>query len=382
MIRPSRKRVNGNARPLPPGGIVLAGGRRIGDGEPCFVVAEIGQNHNGSLELARRLIDAVAGHADAVKFCKRHIPSDLTREAFERPYVGPHSFGPTYGQHREALELRIEQYAELKEYAQQRGLLFFATACDRHSADELEQIGVELYKVASRDLTNLPLIEHLARLGKPLVLSCGMDSLAEIDEAVQTVRQFHDRLVLLQCTSAYPTAYADVQLRVMDALKQRFGTVIGLSDHTPGGMTAVVAAALGAAIIEKHVTLDRALRGTDHAASLTVDEFAAMTRELRNMELALGDGDKRVPASVAASRQRLGRVLVSATAIRAGQVVTPDMLCLKCGGPGLAWRERGQLLGRIARADVPADVVLKAADFAPVTRSLSRRGTESLVVPA
>jgi sialic acid synthase SpsE len=321
------------------------------------------------MALARQLVDAVASHADAVKFCKRHVGSDLTREAYERPYAGPNSFGPTYGRHREALELSIEQYAELKAYAEQRGLLFFATACDRHSVDELEQIGVELYKVASRDLTNLPLLAHLARTGKPLILSCGMDSLVEIGEAIETVRTVHNRLVLLQCTSAYPTPYHDVNLRVMSQLRERFDALVGLSDHTPGGTTAVVAAALGAVVVEKHVTIDRSLPGTDHAASLEVDEFSAMARDIRNMELALGDGIKRVPASVRSARDKLARVLVSAVPLRRGQRVTEAMLCLKSGGPGLSWRERGRIVGCIARCDIPADVVLKEADFAPIEKA-------------
>jgi sialic acid synthase SpsE len=191
-----------------------------------------------------------------------------------------------------------------------------------------------------------------------------MDALAEIADAVETVRAHHDRLVLLQCTSAYPTAYQDVNLRVMSQLRERFGVLVGLSDHTPGGTTAVVGAALGAVIVEKHVTLDRTLRGTDHAASLEVDEFAAMTREIRNMELALGDGVKRVPSSVIAARDKLARVLVSAVPLRRGQRVTEEMICLKSGGPGLAWRQRGRIVGRVALSDIPADVVLKEDDFA------------------
>lgn len=366
MLRNFGEHPQFNTQQPPREAVALAGGRRIGAGEPCFIVAEIGQNHNGCSDLARRLIDGVAGHADAVKFCKRHIASDLTREAYERPYTGPNSFGATYGQHREALELAIEQYAELKTYAEQRGLVFFATACDGRSVEELEGIGVELYKVASRDLTNLPLIEHLAGTGKPLILSCGMDALAEIAEAVDVVRQHHERLVLLQCTSAYPTAYQDVNLRVMSQLRERFGVLVGLSDHTPGGTTAVVSAALGAVVVEKHVTLDRSLRGTDHAASLEVDEFAAMAREIRNMELALGDGVKRVPSSVTAARDKLSRVLVSAVPLRRGQRVTEAMVCLKSGGPGLAWRQRSRIVGRMALSDIPADVVLKEADFVSV----------------
>jgi sialic acid synthase len=343
--------------------IRLSPTRSIGDGEPCLLVAEVGQNHNGDLAIARELIDSVAGHADAVKLCKRHIPSELTREAYDRPYVGPHSFGPTYGRHREFLELSKQQYAQLQAQAEARGLFFFATACDRASVDELEDLDVPLYKVASRDLTNLPLVDYIGRTHKPVVLSCGMDSLIEIAEALDTIRRHHDRIVLLQCTSAYPTAYGDVHLRVLGELRRRFDVLVGLSDHTPGSAVAVAAVALGAAVVEKHVTLDRTLRGTDHACSLEIAELANLSRDLRHVELALGDGVKRLPDAVDAARQKLGRCLVSTRFIPRGACLTEDMLCLKSGGLGLLWRQRGRVLGRVALRDIPADALLNEEDF-------------------
>lgn len=349
------------APPLP--AIRISPTRQIGDGEPCLLVAEVGQNHNGEMILARELIERIAGHADAVKLCKRHIPSELTRAAYDRPYPGPHSFGPTYGAHREFLELSPRQYAELQALAQARDMIFFATACDARSVDDLERLDVPLYKVASRDLTNLPLLDAIGRTHKPVILSCGMDGLVEIAEALDVVRRYHDQIVLLQCTSAYPTEYRDVHLRVLGELRRRFEVHVGLSDHTPGGAVALAAVALGAVVVEKHVTLDRGLRGTDHACSLETHELETLARDIRHVEMALGGSVKRTPPAVDSARQKLGRCLVSTSAIPRGTPLTEDVLCLKSGGLGLLWRQRGRLLGRVSRRDIAADELLSEADF-------------------
>ncbi len=241
-------------KPLP--AIQVSQNRWIGDGCPCFIVAEVGQNHNGSMSIARELIDNIAFfHADAVKLCKRDIASELTKAAYDKPYAGPQSFAETYGKHREFLELSREQYAELKNYTEAKGTIFFATACDIKSVDDLEYIGVGLYKVASRDLTNLPLLDYMARTQKPIILSCGMDSLREVGEAVDTIRHYHNKIILLQCTSSYPTDHRDVNMRVMNTLRREFDLLVGMSDHTIGFTVAVVASAMGAAVVEKHVTL-------------------------------------------------------------------------------------------------------------------------------
>jgi sialic acid synthase SpsE len=338
--------------------------RLIGDDQPCFIVAEVGQNHNGSMSMARELLDNIAFHkADAAKFCKRHIPSDLTHEASARAYPGPQSFGETYGKHREALELSKGQYSELKSYAEGKGLIFFATACDQKSVDDLEEIGVRLYKVASRDLTNLPLLDYMARTGKPVILSSGMNSMEEIGEALDAIRRHHDRIVLLQCTSSYPTPHEDVNMRVVHTLRREFDVLTGMSDHTVGVMVPVVAAALGAVVVEKHVTLARHLKGTDHACSLEPEGLRRVVRDIRAMELALGDGVKRVPASVAAASDKLSRALVSTQRIPKGTVLTEEMVCLKSPGTGIKWRERRMVIGRRAKRDIPEDITLTPEDF-------------------
>jgi sialic acid synthase SpsE len=355
-------RKNLDLKPLP--GVQVTPKRRLGDDEPCFIIAEVGQNHNGSMSIARELIDNIAFYkADAVKLCKRHIPSELTRDAYNMPYFGPQSFGETYGKHREFLELSKEQYKELKAYAEDKGLIFFATACDPKSVDDLEEVGVSLHKIASRDLTNLPLVDYMARTGKPMILSTGMDAMHEIGEAINAVRRHHNKIVLMQCTSAYPTEYQEVNIRVIHTLRREFDVLTGMSDHTVGIMVPVVAAALGAVVVEKHVTLARHMKGTDHACSLEPEGLRRVVRDIRHMEEALGDGVKRVADNVAAVRRKLCRSLVSKVDIHEGTVLTEEMLCLKSPGSGLMWRERGQIVGKRARRDIPADVTLSEKDF-------------------
>ncbi len=336
----------------------------LGGGARCLVVAEIGQNHNGRIHLARDLIAAAAtAHVDGVKFCKRDMDCELTAEAAARPYRNANSFGPTYGEHRRALELSHQDYAELSRLARQLGVLFFATACDPPSVDMLCELDVPLFKVASRDLTNLPLLDYLARTGRPLVLSCGMDDEVGISAALDTVRRHHSQIVLLQCTSAYPTTLEEINLAAMQTLSQQFEVLVGMSDHSPGSLVPVLAAALGAVMVEKHFTLDRSLRGTDHACSLEPPELVEMVDQIRQAEKARGSHLKQVPDSVRHARHKLGRVLVSREAIAAGTVLTESMLCLKSGGPGLGWLERDQIVGRRALAPIPANVRLLPADF-------------------
>jgi sialic acid synthase SpsE len=352
---------NVDFKPLP--SIRVAPNRWIGDDQPCFIIAEVGQNHNGDMAIARELIDNIAFYkADAVKLCKRHIPSEMTRAMYDQPYVGPQSFGETYGRHREFLELSPQQYRELKQHAEKQNVIFFATACDVRSVEDLAEIGVSLYKVASRDLTNLPLLDRMARTGKPIILSCGMDSLAEIKEAVDAVRKHHNEIVLMQCTSSYPTPYQDVNIRVMHTLRREFDVLTGMSDHTVGVMVPVVAAALGACAVEKHVTMARYMKGTDHACSLEPDGLRRIVRDIRNMEIALGSGEKLVGESVAGAKAKLRRSLVSACSIPRGTVIAEEMLCLKSPGTGLLWRERGEIIGRRARRDIAGDELLARSD--------------------
>lgn len=344
--------------------IAIGPQRYLGAGQPTLIVAEVGQNHNGSLAAAEQLVDAAAwAGADAVKFVKRDLECELASEAWHRPYHSPHAYGPTYGEHRRALELSPTDHAALAQRARRHGLLYFATACDVPSLDLLESLNVGLIKIASRDLTNSPLLAHAAGRGKPVLLSTGMSGLEEIDRAVGILRKARARYVLLQCTSLYPTPYEQAHLCSMQTLAERYRAPVGLSDHTPGTLLPPVAVAMGAAVIEKHLTLDRQQKGTDHACSVEPHELAELVRNVRRVEAALGRPDKPVTPEVAEVRAKLGRSLVSRTSLAAGEVLEEHHLTLKCPGDGLTWEDRGRVLGRRVSRDLAANHKLSLGDL-------------------
>jgi sialic acid synthase len=339
--------------------------RLIGPGLPTFVIAEIGQNHNGRRDWAEQLVDAAAwAGADAVKTVKRNLSCELTVEARQRPYDSPHSFGATYGEHRQALELDVAAHAALAARARSHGLHFIATVCDVPSAAELHEVGVDAFKIASRDLGNLPLVEFVAGLGRPVILSTGMSDWCEIDDAVQVVRRRTNSWAVLQCTSLYPTPDRDVHLRALPELARRYDAVVGFSDHTLGVEIAPAAVALGASIIEKHVTLDRRAKGSDHACSAEPSELAQLVERIRRIDAALGSAEKQIEPSVAANRTKLGRSLVARSTLVAGTILHDDMLTLKSPGDGVHWIQRDRLLGRRLVRDVAADCPLSLDDVA------------------
>src|SRR3954447_23765734 len=269
-------------------------GVEIHDGGECYVIAEIGHNHQGDVGIAKRLIDAAREcGVDAVKLQKRANRTLYTREFYEQPYDNELSFGRTYGEHREALELGADEYRELLAYARETGVTLFATAFDFESADLLAELGVPAFKFASGDLRNTPLQRHVAAFGKPMFLSTGGATLKDVERAVNTILPLNEQLCVLQCTAAYPAAADDLNLNVIATLRERFpGLVVGLSDHQNGISMALVAYMLGARVIEKHFTLDHALKGTDHAFSLMPDGMRRLVRDLYRIPGALGDGVK------------------------------------------------------------------------------------------
>ena len=340
------------------------GGKEIGDGCPCFVVAEIGQNHNGEMRLARQLIDAAARcGCDAVKFQKRDIQWDLTKQAYERPYDHPNSFGRTYGEHREFLEFDARQHEELRDYAQAAGVLYFCTACDPPSVDLLERIGNPCYKIASRDLDNAPLLGRVAHTETPVVLSTGMATVTQIAAALQILRHTSSDVVVAHCVSQYPTDLEHVNLKAMEQLRRRFQVPVGLSDHTTGIVSSIAAVALGACYIEKHITLSRAMPGTDHAAALEEEGMRRLVKYVREVELSLGSGEIKMPDVVLAARNKLARSLVSRRDIAAGETLTEEMMILKSPGTGLRWSERDRLIGKRAKHDIARDVQIAESQF-------------------
>lgn len=338
------------------------GERLIGDGQPVFFIAEAGVNHNGRLDLARRLVQIAADcGADAVKFQKRNVRDILIAEALERPYLTPTSLGATYGEHRERLELSEDDYHELWKLATERGLIFLASGWDRRSVDFLDELGVVAFKTASADLTNLPLLEHIARKGKPMFISTGMATMDEVSEALALVRRYlDDQVVLLQCTSLYPCDNDKLNLRVMLTYRQRFDVLVGYSGHERGLAPTEAAAALGACVIERHFTIDRTMVGPDHAASLEPEGLRRLIRNIRNIEKALGDGEKRLLPEERAVRERLAKSIVAACDIPAGTVITADMLTTKGPGNGLEPRHIPALCGVIAEKPIKGDTLIPA----------------------
>jgi len=343
---------------------IIIGNRKIGEGYPVFIIAEIGQNHNGSMDIAKKLIDQAAhDKVDAVKFCKRHIPSDLTKEKYNQPYLNPNSFGETYGKHREFLELSKEQYKELKQYAESKGLIFFASVCDIQSADDLDEIGVEMFKVASRDLTNKPLIEHLAKKGKPIFLSTGMSDLKDIERTVNLIREYHNKILLFHCTSEYPCPYDHLNLKALISLKNKFNLNVGMSDHSIGIMAACAAAVMGAVAVEKHVTLDRHMKGTDHIGALDPPGMERLVVWIRNYEKALGDGIKSLSNQEMSTKIKLARSIVSSRDLKKGEILTKDMITAKTHTVlGLNPFDEDKILGKRLRRDINADNLILDED--------------------
>ncbi|WP_461210590.1 N-acetylneuraminate synthase family protein [Desulfocurvus sp. DL9XJH121] len=345
--------------------IRLRGGREIGPGRPCFLVAEIGNNHQGDEATARQMIKRAAqAGADAVKFQKRDTRALLTRAGRRAPYAGPNSFGATYGQHRDALELPLAAMARLKEYAEALGLVFFASAWDLPSLRGMADLGLELLKIASADLTNLPLLRAARATGLPILISTGMSTLADVEAALAVLRPLGARLILLHCNSTYPCPDRDVALPAMNELARRFGLPVGYSGHERGIAPSLGAVALGACVVERHFTLDRTWPGTDHAASLTPEEFADLAAMAREMEAALAGRAKRVTPGEAACAAKLRKSIVAARPLPAGTVLAEADLTVKSPGTGICPLRWDEVLGRTLLRALDEDEMLAPGDLA------------------
>jgi sialic acid synthase SpsE len=341
---------------------IQIGRRLVGDGQPCFVIAEGGVNHNGETRLAEELVHIAARcHADSVKFQKRTIHELLTRAALEKPYVNPNSLGATYGEHRLRLELAASDWYRLRDVATGLGLEFMGSAWDRGSADLLDTLDTPAIKTPSAVLTDLDLLEYIARKGRPMIVSTGMSTLEEVDQAVARILRHTSQLILLQCTSAYPSEFADINLRVMDTYRERYGVLVGFSGHERGICVTEAAATLGACVVERHFTKDRTLPGPDHAASLEPQGLEKLVRDIREIEAAMGSDEKRVMDAEVPVRARLGKSVVAAQHIPAGAVVSAGMLTAKSPGNGISANHLAELIGRVAAVEVLADTLLPVA---------------------
>jgi sialic acid synthase len=339
---------------------LVINGKVIDDDSDCYVIAEIGHNHQGDVEKCKELFrQAKECGASAVKLQKRDNESLFTREAFNRPYDNENSFGPTYGLHREALEFGEYEYRELQQYAAELDIDFFSTAFDIPSADFLAKLDIPVYKVASADLTNVPLLRHVAQIGKPMIVSTGGGTMADVQRAYDTIMPVNQQLCFLQCTASYPAAFEDLDLRVIESYRTRFpDVVVGWSGHDSGIAMALVAYVVGARVIEKHFTLNRASKGTDHAFSLEPVGLRKMVRDISRARTALGDGVKKKHESEVAGMLKMAKSLVAARDLPAGHVLTEDDIALKCPGGGLPPYELDRMIGRTLAHAVPADEAL------------------------
>jgi N,N'-diacetyllegionaminate synthase len=326
-----------------------------------FIIAEAGVNHNGSLDLALRLVDAAkASGADAVKFQTFRADLLATRSAHKAPYQERTTANvESQFEMLQRLQLDAAAHRRLIDHCRQVGIQFLSSPFDAQSADLLATMDLPLYKVPSGEITNLPFLQHLAAKGRPLILSTGMSTLGEVEEAVHVLQAAGARqLTLLHCVTEYPAPYAEVNLRAMQTLKAAFGLPVGYSDHTLGIEVAVAAVALGAEVIEKHFTLDRSLPGPDHSASLEPDELEQMVAAIRHVEAALGNGIK-TPAPCELPNLPVARKsVVAARSLPTGHLLVTGDLDIKRPGNGLAPKLLPTLIGRTLRAGVAKDEII------------------------
>jgi N-acetylneuraminate synthase/sialic acid synthase len=335
-------------------------GHDIGDETGCYVIAEIGHNHQGSVEKAKDLFRAAKETgAHAVKTQKRDNRSLFTREFYEKPYDNENSFGSTYGAHREALEFGRAEYEELIAYSKEIGITFFATAFDQASADFLADLDMPAYKIASGDLTNTPLIRYVAEIGRPMIISTGGATLDDVQRAHEAAVSINPQVAILQCTAGYPAEWDELDLRVIETYREQFpDVVVGLSAHDNGIAMPVAAYMLGARIVEKHFTLNRASKGTDHRFSLEPQGMRKLVRDLERVCVALGTSEKVMHPSEADPIRKMSKKLVAARDLPAGHRLEAEDVAAKSPGDGLPPYELDKLVGRTLRHPVSADTPL------------------------
>jgi sialic acid synthase SpsE len=341
-----------------------------------YIIGEIGQNHNGSVDIAKLIIDAAARpikealfemslpRMDAVKLTKRDLAQELSASQMSREYNSPHSFGKTYGEHREKLELNDEQHFELYLYAKSHGLDFVETLCAIGCLSLTKYFMPDRLKVASRDLTNLPLLSALAETQIPIILSSGMGGYKEIDDALATITRYHNNISILHCVSEYPTRPENANLLSIKALQKMYPNfVVGYSDHTIGISAPISAVTLGAKVIEKHITLDRRMKGTDQAGSLGVEGIHRMVRDIRLIERSMGIEDVFIADSTVSAKHKLERSIATNREIKAGEIIKETDLQLLSPGDGFKWHELEKVVGKTVLISVPANEIIYGHHF-------------------
>lgn len=353
------------------------GSHEISDDSSCYVIAEVGHNHQGDLETCREMFrQAKACGVSAVKLQKRDNRALYSKAMFDKPYDHENSFGTTYGEHREALEFGRDDYSTLQTLTRELGVDFFATAFDFASANLLAELDVPAFKIASGDLRNIPLMLHVAAFGKPMLISTGGASMSDVERAYEAIMPLNTQLCIMQCTAGYPAEFSELDLRVIVTYRERFpDAVIGYSGHDNGIAMPIVAYVLGARVVEKHFTLNRAMKGTDHAFSLEPIGMRKMVRDLVRVYAALGNGEKKAYASEASATLKMGKKLVAARDISAGHTLSAEDVAIKSPGDGLPPFELDNILGLSTVRAVAADESLTLENLSkPVG---DRRGVQA-----
>ena len=344
---------------------IKIGNKWIGKGESCFIIAEAGVNHNGNVNLAREMIDvAKDAGTDAVKFQSFKAENVVTQNAEKAEYQ-KETIGIEEKEEEsqytmiKKLELAEEDFKELAEYAKKKDLLFLSSPFDKESVDLLDEINVPAFKVASGELTNFLLLQHIAKKGKPIILSTGMATLGEIEDTLKIIRnEGVGDIILLHCVSNYPAKIEDVNLKAMETLKYAFKLPTGFSDHTLGITVSIAAVALDACVIEKHFTLERNLPGPDHKASLEPDKLKKMVKAIRDVEKALGSGIKKPTKDEEETKKIVRRSIIAKANIPKGTIIAGDMLDVKRPGIGIEPKYLNLVIGRKAKEDIKKDYIM------------------------
>ncbi len=336
-----------------------------------YIIGEIGQNHNGSIDIAKLIVDLVSRPVkeevfnidlkpmDAIKLTKRDLNEELAASFMNQPYNSPHSFGRTYGEHRAFLELSDEEHYEIFKHAKQVGLDFVETLCAISCLSLLKLFTPDYLKVASRDLTNLPLLEAMAETQIPIILSTGMAGKKELDDALSIITRHHNQISILHCVSQYPTYPDNLNLKTISYLKKHYSQYrIGFSDHTIGIAAPVAAVAMGAEIIEKHITIDRHMKGTDQLGSLGPEGVNRMIRDIRMAENWMGNEDIYIDRSIEQTRVKLERSIASNKQMKAGHIITEQDIHLLSPGDGFKWVEKEELLGKELKKPIEKNEII------------------------
>lgn len=332
----------------------------VGEEFSTFIIAEIGVNHNGSVELAKKLIDkAYEAGADAVKFQTFKTENLVTKDAAKADYQINNSGEDSQYNMLRNLELSDNEFREIAKYAKKRGIIFLSSPFDIESVDLLDDIGVPFVKIASGEITNYPLLKHIAKKHKPVILSTGMSTIGEIEEALNLLEKYNVSIILMHCLTSYPAKVEDANLNVIKTLRITFKKPVGFSDHTLGIEASIAAVALGSCIIEKHFTIDKNLPGPDHIASLEPQEFAEMTRYIRNIEIGLGNGIKKPTNEEIEIKKVVRKSIVAKNDISRGTILNRDMLEIKRPGTGIEPKYIDKLIGKELIEDIKKDSLIK-----------------------